>query len=492
MKVTTEELERCEVLLTLEIEPDQQEKLLKKAASRISREVKIPGFRPGKAPYNVVLRRFGLEAIQSEALEESVEKLITDGMSQVKVTPFAQIKLEEVAWEPMLRIKVKVPTQPKIELGDYRQIRLEAKPVEVTDEDIDQNLKQLQDRRATWAPVERPAQLGDLISMTVTEKDGDETLTERESVEYELTALAEEDKDKRPDLTTPLLGLSAGEAKTFTVTYPEDFENAEYAGKEISFEVEVSGVKVKELDPLDDEFAKQLGDYETLEALKAKIGADIRQQRERQNDLELGYQVLDKIIETAEKIEWPLAFEEEHVDHEIEHLEQQLKQSGLTLEGYLRVNNKTLEELREENRGKVINQLKRGLVLSKVAELEKVGVSQLEILQQAKLVADIFGGSDQVWQNIMASESRQSAIANDLLSNKIIRQLAAIAKGEASEPEAEASIAETGPDQATDEPAPTEAEVDTGEAAGESPTAGPGEEDQAEDESTDETVTTEA
>lgn len=478
MKVTTEELERCELLLTLEIEPDQQEKLLKKAAQRISREVKIPGFRPGKAPYNVVLRRFGPEAIQSKALEESVEKLITDGMSQVNVTPFAQIKLEEAAWEPALRIKVKVPTQPKIELGDYRQIRLEAKPVEVTDEDIDQALKQLQDQRAAWAPVERPAQLGDLISMTVTEKDGDKVLTERESVEYELTALAEENKGKRPDLTTPLLGLSAGEAKTFAVTYPEDFENAEYAGREISFEVEVSGVKVKELDPLDDEFAKQLGDYENLEALKAKIGADIQQQRQRQNDLELGYQALDKIIETAEKIEWPLALEEEQIDHEIERLEQQLKQSGLTLEGYLRVNNTTLEELREENREKVVNQLKRGLVLGKVAELEKVDVSQLEILQQAKLMADLFGGGDQVWQNIMASESRQSFIANDLLSNKIIRQLAAIAKGEASE----AEVAETGPDQAADEPAPTEAEV--------SPTAG--EEDRAADESTDETVTTEA
>jgi trigger factor len=489
VKVTTEELERCEVLLTLEIEPDQQEKLLKKAAQRISREVRIPGFRPGKAPYNVVLRRFGLEAIQTEALEESVEKLVTEGMAEVKVTPFAQIKLEEVEWEPALRIKVKVPTQPKVELGDYRETRLEAKPVEVTDEDVDQALKQLQDQRATWAPVERPAQLGDLISMTVTEKDGDEVLTERESIEYELTPVAEEDKEKRPDLTTPLLGLSAGDAKTFTVTYPEDFENAEYAGKDITFEVEVSGVKVKKLDPLDDEFAKQMGDYETLDALKAKIREDIQQRRERQNDVELGYQTLEKIIESAEKIEWPLALEEEQIDHEIEHLEHHLQESGLTLESYLRVNNKTKEELREETRGKVVDQLKKGLAMSKVAELVKVGVSQLEILEQAKLMADLFGGGDRVWQNIMASESRQSIIANDLLSNKVVRRLAAIAKGEATASEAEEVEMQ---DEADEEVAPPEVEADTAEAADESPTASTSAEDQTEDTSTEETVTTEA
>lgn len=489
MKVITEELERCEVLLTLEIEPEQQEKLLKKAAQRISREVRMPGFRPGKAPYNVVLRRFGLEAIQTEALEESVEKLVTEGMSQVKVTPFAQIKLEEVAWEPTLKIKVKVPTQPKVELSNYHETRLEVKPVEVTDEDVDQALKQLQEQRATWAPVERLAEMGDLISMTVSEKDGDKVLTERESVEYELAPLADEEKEQRPDLTTPLLGLSAGDSKTFTVIYPENYENAEYAGKEITFSVEVSGVKIKELDPLDDDFAKQIGDYETLEALKTKIREDIQQRRERQNDLELGYQALDKIVENAEKIEWPQAFEEEQLDHEIEHLEFHIKQTGLTMDGYLQVNNKTAEQLREETREKIVEQLKRGLVMSKIAELENLEVSQLEILEQAKLMADLFGGGDRVWQNIMTSESRQSAIANDLLSNKIVRRLAAIAKGEAPEPGAEEAASE---DEAAEESAQPTAEVASSQAAVEPPSASANKEDKVEDTSTEEPVTTQA
>ena len=143
MKVTTEELERCEVLLTVEIEPDQQQNLLKKAAQRISREVKIPGFRPGKAPFNVVVRRFGIEAMQSEALEHSVEDMVKESMAEVNLVPYAQIQLDGVEWDPSLKIKIRVPTRPVVELGDYRETRLEAKTVEVTDQDVEDALKRL-------------------------------------------------------------------------------------------------------------------------------------------------------------------------------------------------------------------------------------------------------------------------------------------------------------------------------------------------------------
>ena len=467
MKVTTEELERCEVLLTLEIDSGQQEKLLKKAAQRISREARIPGFRPGKAPYNVIVRRFGLEALQSEALEQSVEELVKTGMAEVDITPYAQIKLDGVEWNP-LTIKIRVPTKPQVELGDYRATRLEATPVEVSDEDVDQSLTRLQEQRATWAPVERPAALGDLISMTVTEQEGETILSDHQAVEYELKTLPEEQQNKQPDLTTPLLGLQAGESKTFTITYPAEFDNKEYAGKDITFSVEVSGVKQKELDPLDDEFAKQVGDYETLEALKDKLREDLRQSRQRQNDMELGSKALDELVEHAEKIEWPLGMEDEQIDQEIEHLERHLKQSGLTLDSYLQVNNKTSEQLRDEVRQQITSQLKRGLVMSKVAELEKLEVSQIEILEQAKLMADMFGGGDRVWQNIMASEARQGVLSNDLLSNKVIHRLAAIAKDEAPEPDtAENNADETSPAEAESEAdsAPTDdaPESDTAE-----------------------------
>jgi trigger factor len=199
VKVTTEELERCEVLMTVEVEAQREQDILQKAAKKIARQIKIPGFRPGKAPYNVVVRRFGLEAVQQEAFEDSADRLVQDALNEANVQPFAQIQLESVDWSPLI-IKVKVPTAPVVELGEYRDIRLEAEPVEVSEEDVDKALQDLQERTATWTPVERPAELGDMVTMSVVEKEGDEVLAQNDSVEYELVPHEhdhEEDEQQR-------------------------------------------------------------------------------------------------------------------------------------------------------------------------------------------------------------------------------------------------------------------------------------------------------
>jgi trigger factor len=452
VKVTTEELERCEVLMTVEVEPNQEQDLLKKAAQRIARQIRIPGFRPGKAPYNVVVRRFGLEAIQQEALEHSADKVIQEALEEAKVQPFAQIQLDSINWDP-LTIKIKVPTQPKVELNQYRDIRLDSEAIEVTEEDINQSLERLREQSATWAPVDRPAQLGDLVTMAVIEKAGDEILAEQESVEYELTAAEEEQEEEeqpeqeegedqpedqeqeeapqpfQPDLTTPLLGLSAGEEKNFTITYPEDFNEERYAGKEITFEVKVSSVKAKELDPLDDEFAKSVSDFDTLDELKEDIENNIREQRQRQQDLELGNKALEQIVQEA-TIVWPLAFEEESVEQEMSNFERRVTAYGLTLDRYLQMENKTQEEFQAETRERVVNNLERTLTLGKIAELENLQVSESEILQRAKLISDYSGYGEQLWRSILGSPAQQNAIAADLLIEKVTQWLGMIARGE--------------------------------------------------------------
>lgn len=480
MKVTTQEVEPCELLMTVEAEPNEEQDLLKKAAKRISREVNIPGFRRGKAPFNTIVRRFGWDVVRDEALEQSSQKMVLDALEQAEVVPYAQMSLEEVRWDPLI-LKVRVPIKPRVKLSsDYRDMRLDYELVEVTDEDVEEELEELQEQNATWTPVERPSQIGDLISMSVTEKDGDEILAENEAVEYELADPAEEDDEEsqHPDLTTPLLKLSAGDSKTFTITYPEDYGNEEYAGKEITFEVEVSGVKVKELDPLDDDFAQLVSDFETLEELKENIRTSIKERREQQRDYDLGFEAMEQLIENAEALEWPKALEEESIDDEIESYERRLKDAGITLSSYLSMQNKTEEELREETREEVVARLKRGLVLGEVSELENLDVSESEILQQAKMIADMTGGSDEVWTSIMASQTQQDRIATDLLSNKAIHRLAEIAKGEA--PELDENGAE----------ATSEADSD-GEDADEDQTEDVSEES-VDDESTEEPVTTEA
>jgi trigger factor len=438
VKVTTEELERCEVLMTVEIEGKQEQDLLKKAAKRIAREVRIPGFRPGKAPYNVVVRRFGLEAIQQEVLEQSLDKMVQDALKEINVQPFAQIKLEGVAWDP-LTIKIIIPTEPHVKLGDYRNIRLEYEAVKVNKEDITKTLEDLQERHATWAPVERPAEVGDLITISVVEKDGDKVIAEQASVEHELITMAEaaEDGEKerqfRIDLTTPLLGLAAADEKSFSIDYPEEFDDERYAGKTITFEVKVISVKEKELDPLDDDFAKLVSDFDTLAELEADIEKRIMAQRERQQRHELGEQALEKLLAES-KTEWPLAFEEESLEQEIKAFERRIQDYGFNLDNYLRMENKTKGTFQDEVRERVVNGLRRNLVLSEIAELEKIEVSESEILERAKLISDVSGQGDQLWRGILGSQAHQNLIASELLVEKVLQWLGAVAKGEEPAP----------------------------------------------------------
>ncbi|MEM7347603.1 MAG: trigger factor, partial [Chloroflexota bacterium] len=466
MKVTTEELEHCEVSMLIEVEAKKEQDMLKKAAKRIAREVRIPGFRPGKAPYHTIVRRFGIESVQQEALEKSIENLLEKALSEAELEPYAQIQLDEVNWDP-LTLRVTVPGPPQIELGEYRETRLEVDPIEISDEEIEESLAQMQEQNATWVPVERPAELGDLLSMSVVEKDGDEILNEHEAVEYELalpitsddTSEADTDDDAevsdeasdeesegsegedeegaevetpaptQPDLTTPLLGLSAEETKTFTITYPESFQDERYAGKEITFDVEVSSVKEKELDPLDDDFAQARGEFETLDELKADVRKNITEQKERVQNQEVGQEVIAKLLETA-TFDWPPALEESGIDQEVANFQRSLQQSNLNLKDYLAMENKSEEEFREEIRGRVISSLKEGLILSEVTKLEKLEVSQTEILNQAKMFADMVGGGDDsFWQSMISSERYQASLANDILSEKAMRRLAEIAKG---------------------------------------------------------------
>jgi trigger factor len=456
VKVTTEELERCEVALTIELEAKKEEDLLKKAAKRIAREVNIPGFRRGKAPFNTIVRRFGLEAIQQEALEGAADKAIKDALEEADIEPFAQIQLEDVSWSPLV-FKLKVPTKPKVELSEYHDIRLEFDAIEVTDEDVTERLAELQEQHSVWSPVERPAQIGDMVSMTVTEKDGEEVLVDNEAVDYELTGPSEEDEAlKEPNLTEPLLGLSAGDSKTFPINYPEDYHNTDVAGKEITSSVEITSVKEKELDPLDDDFAQTVSDFDTLDELKADIKADLFNQREKERDNNLGIELLEQLIDNAIVLEWPAALEEEEIDQELAQTERQLKNMGLSLESYLQMKKKSSADIREDMREGIVNRLKRGLVLSKVAEIENLSVSQKEILEQAKVIADYTRGGESMWQYLISSPEQQNMIANDLISNKAIKFLAAVARGETPELNQDTEEAEGEPATESDQPDPVE------------------------------------
>lgn len=429
LNVITEPQENCEVLMTVEVDEKQTDRLLKSAAQRISREVKIPGFRPGKAPYRLIVQRFGEEVVRNEALGDLSKSVFEEALKQSDVEPYAPASLEDVTWEPLV-MKVRVPVAPMVELGDYRAMRMEVEPIEVTEAEIEESLKRLQDEYATWNPVERPAQLGDLITMAVKEQVGDEIVAEDENAEYVLSQ-PDQQANPGPDLVTPLTGLSAGDEKEFSVIYPETARDARYAGQEVTISVQVHSVKEKQVYPLDDDFAQTVGDFDTFEQLREKVKEDVRRRKEREADRELGEEAFQKLIQSAERIEWPKVLEEKEIDQALEEQDRRLQQNGLSLDNYLAMQKKTREELREESRPSVQERLQRSLALSKLVELENLSVAGHEITDQIDRVSILAGERGAQLRKALTTPSSLRHVASDLLAAKAMERLVLIVKGEA-------------------------------------------------------------
>ena len=454
MKVTKETTDKCEVILTVEIDDKQKQKLLQKAARRIARVAHIPGFRPGKAPYNIIVNRFGEEAIQEEATEDLTTKVYQDAVKEAGVEPYGPAALEEISWEPLV-MKIRIPTEPVVELGNYRDVRVEAEPVEVTDEEIQEELAKLQSRFATVSPVERPAQAGDVVSVSVVLTDPE---TGEEVASWEdNNRLVENEEAGDLDLLAHLAGKSAGETVEFTHTYPEDFFDDDLAGETVNVAITVDAVKEEEEPPLDDDFAAMVGDYESLDDLKAKLREDMLKQKKLQQESDLTDEALEKIIEGA-TIKWPQSLEEQELDDTMEREGNSLQQYGIDFETLLRIQKKTREEFREELRERVQKNLRTALALGKIVELENISVDSDAIARESEFMTASSQNPEQMAE-VVYSPSGQRVIANNLLTEKALRRILAIAKGEADkaeEPAAEAEETESEPEATETESAAEE------------------------------------
>ena len=459
MNVTTETLENCEVLLTVEMDSKQRNNLLNKAARRISREIKIPGFRPGKAPYKVIVNRFGEEAIQEEAMQDLSEGVFKKAIEQANITPFAPASLDSIEWEPLV-MKVKIPTEPIVELANYKDIRLDIKEITVTEEDVMERLEDLREEYAIYTPVERGAELGDLVTATISLKNvaTGEMLVEDDEQDFDLTE--KEVELGFPDFTSHLIEATTDKEITFTHAYPDDFQSELFAGKEIEFHLKVAEVKIKELEELDDDFVGLVGDYETLDELKQKITEELTAKRKQNADEELMETMLSKVVTEAHTIKWPPVLEEEELDQALKTEDRQQQQRGLDLKTLLQMQHKTEEEFREELREKVKENLKRSLVLAEIAKQENIEIDYKELARHADLMVNLSGGSQEA-VNALTSEAGLRFLRTSLISGKTRERLLNIAKGivdeDVEETEDESSSAEVDPE--TD----TEVEAETGD-----------------------------
>ena len=462
MRVEVEHLPQSQVQLQIEIDPEMLSGAVNKAYQRLAGRYRVPGFRPGKAPRAVLERAIGPETLLSEATDICMNDAYAQAIKDHDLQPLGypdveSPKTDEVDPEKPLSFTAKVYIRPQAQLGDYRALRIAPQASEVTVEDVDRVLLRAQDQQAPWESIEdRPAEADDVATLRLLATVGDDTLVDQESWEYKLSA------EETPNLPIPglsdlIIGLQAGETKDATIDLGEDYTPAEHAGKQMTIHLEVLRLERKTTQELDDAFAQSFGNYETLDELRVALKQSMETQA-RNQAMEAYYEDVVGQVVALSTVEAPPPLIDQEVEDMMHRLQENVEhERKISMDSYLRVVGKTIEELREDARPAAEQRVRADLVLEAVAKAEGVEVPQEQVEEQVRLVASSPTLSNKERRRLLTSDDLRKRIERRLRKGFTISRLV-----ELTAPPAEESAT---PDAAEATPNPTEAEAPVDEPA---------------------------
>jgi trigger factor len=383
METTVKELPESRVRVDVDVDPQDVEGSISRTARELGKDMKMPGFRQGKVPPEMVVQRLGRETVLTQALESSLGDWYERAMLESGVNPVGDPKLDlsDLPEEGKpLRFSIEVAVRPGAELGDYRGIEVGREEPEVPEEAIEGEINRLREGFARLNPVHREAKPGDVVLIDYEGKIDGEGFEGGAAHDY-LLELGE--GRVLPELEQGLEGAKAGEARQVDVTFPDEYPAEEVAGKTAQFDVTVKEVREKELPELDDDFASEASEFDTLDELRDDIREKIRDLLDRQIAERFQQDALDAVVAKA-KVELPEAVVDARAAEMWRRVERQLRQQGMDPESYLQVQGKSRDEMIEQARPDAEQALKREAVLEAVADAEGIEISEedeLEALQ---------------------------------------------------------------------------------------------------------------
>lgn len=404
MKTDVEELSPTRVKLTIEVPFEELEHAFDVTYKALAKQVRIKGFRPGKAPARLIDRYVGRGAVVSEAVNHAVPELYNEAVQKEELFALGQPDVEVTKLEDNeeLAFTAEVDVRPKFEVKDYKGIEVTVDSAEVTDEQVDEQISTLRERFSTLVGVDRPIEDGDHLSIDLSAAVDGEKLEDvavsGHSYEMGTNTMLE-------GLDDTLRGMEAGGEATFSTT----LVGGEHEGQEADVTVTVHSVKVKELPELDDEFAQLASEFDTIEELRDDMRERMGEMRRMQQLSTARDKVLEKLIESID-LPLPEAVVDEEITRRRESLEQQLTQSGLSKEAYLESQEQTEEEFEEELKTGADSAVKAGFILDQLALQEDLSADQGELSQYVFEQAQRMGVSpDQLAQHLV--ESNQIRVA---------------------------------------------------------------------------------
>lgn len=461
MKVTTEDLGSRQVMLTIEVDEKRVERTLRGVARRVSRDYSIPGFRRGRAPYHVILQRFGREALLQEAMEDLIQELYDEALESEGLEPYDIGGLEDVQLEPLV-FKLRVPLQPTVDLGNYRELRVEPPVVTVEEEEIDAEVERLRQANALLEPAgDRAAEMGDWISVDVSAVLGAETLVREEAHEMVLDA---EDGEFEAGFAQQVVGLKPDEEKQFALTLSENWGETR-VGQEATFTVTLRELRSRTLPGLDDDLARTVGDFDTFEELRQSIHDQFDSNAQREADAEYTDEVFDAFVAEA-TIQYPPDMVENQIDSIAEDIESRLQPQEISLEDYFKASGQSEEEFRESVRPQAVSSTERGLILGELARMENLDVEDQEVEERIALLTSQWGERAGEVRDMLSAPGSVRSIAGGVLTDKTVQRMLAIAKGEAPPLEEAAAEADAEQEPALAGADPAESSIDEQAAEG--------------------------
>lgn len=419
MKVSSQRLPESQVLLEVEVDPEQMERSLDRAYKRLAQRVDVPGFRKGKTPRNMLERHIGRDRIVQEAIDILLPEAYSRAVDEQSIEAIDRPSIELTKDEP-LTFKATIPVRPTIELGDYSKLSVAREPVEVDEAEVNAAIEELRTRYAIHEPVERPVQTGDIVRADVRIiVDGNEVFKD-DDAEFRLRDGA---TILLPGFAEGIPGAVKGEAKEVPISVPPG--ERPLSGKDGVATLLVKEVKQEVLPELNDSFAQQVGEgFAALGPLRDRLRNDIRERLESQSEESFREQAVAALADSAEKLEYPPVM----VDREIEHfVQEQARHAGHDVDSYLELVKRTPEQIREELLPSATQRVRRSLVLTRFTEAEGIKVEPEEIDAEIDKIVTSAGEQAEQLKRVFSSPDARTTIERSLLTRKSIDRLTEIA-----------------------------------------------------------------
>lgn len=392
MQVTQEKLKKSQIKLKIELSPEEVDGYRQKAAKRLSEQVKIPGFRPGTAPYDVVKLNVGEPAILRQLIDLALPETYSKAILQEKIPAVSRPQVDIISENP-LAYEAIVAVLPDVKVKNHKEIKVAKESLSVEDKDVEAVIGNLQKYYATYTPIDRPAQKGDKLEIDFNGTDESGVPVEGTASKNHPVVIGE--NTLLPDFEKNLEGMKVGETKTFALTFPMDYHAENFRGKVVNFETTIVKAEQADAPDLTDEFIEKVtGEKKTLAQLREEIRKNLEEQKKNEERMRQEDKILEAVLERTE-VEISDMLIDEEVEYILEDIKADLKEKGLTYEQFLKVSKKSEADLLSEHKKEAEKRIKIRLALQFLFTEEKIEVTDEETETELAALAQSYPPSEQ-------------------------------------------------------------------------------------------------